>query len=231
MRARRGSASAAEMLLVATLFVVVLAGAARLAGGQARLAALQQDRLRFEEAVRTTRMVLDTELRYAAPGDATAFPADSVRIRAFRGGGRVCAVGDDLVRVAYAGVRAPDPARDSVLLLAPDSSYVRGVASVRPAAGCGDGVDVTLTEPAGPDAGYALFFETGAYSLSDGAFRYRRGEGGRQPLTEAVLADIALDTMNRGLAIRVSPGPDSLRRMSARPRGFGIRILNPRVEP
>ena len=32
------------------------------------------------------------------------------------------------------------------------------------------------------------FFETGSYHLGDDALRYRRGSGGRQPLTEPVLA-------------------------------------------
>jgi hypothetical protein len=41
-----------------------------------------------------------------------------------------------------------------------------------------------------------MLFEAGSYHLSEGALRYRRGRGGRQPLTEEVLAGARLiDTL------------------------------------
>ena len=95
--------------------------------------------------------------------------------------------------VSYVGDRAPDPAKDSVLLLAADGGRaVRAlVGTAAPSRPC------AMLEPAGSaawrlDASAPLgtvaaqLFERGSYHLSGSALRYRRGAGGRQPLTPEV---------------------------------------------
>lgn len=231
MTHRAGAVSVGELLLVAWLFALVMAGAARFAASQNQLAALQRDRLRLEEAVRTVSVVLGAELRHLTPDDVAATSTDSIRIRAFRGGGPVCFASGDQVHVGYRGIRQPDPARDSVLLLGPDSATVHGLRSAGPAPGCTDGIDAQLESPPPAGAGYALFFETGAYSVTDGALRYRRGQGGRQPLTESVLRDMTVHGSAEGFVVRFAPDADSLVRLRPVPRWLGIATLNSRSAP
>lgn len=226
MRCRPGAVSLAELLLVAWLFALVLAGVARYAAGQGRLAAYQQDRLRLEEAVRTTAVVLGAELRFLAPGDMAAAGPDSLRIRAFRGGGRVCQARDGRLLVSFAGLRAPDPARDSVLVLARGAATAHRLDAVRSAAGCEAGLELDLGPPDPVGGAYVLVFETGGYYLNDGAFRYRRGAGGRQPLTEAVFRDAAFERAADGAVLRLAPDPDSLPRLPTAARSVRVWSLN-----
>lgn len=187
-RDRRGYtlAEAMSALVVAGLLTLglaaVLAVVARAATRHAQVAIAA-------ETERTAPAILGTELRSLTAADAT-FDGDSVRLRAFRGGGVVCArVGAEVV-VAYKGVRAPEPEKDSVLLLWPDAESAHRVAAVRGGAcGTADAVRLALSgldeDSARPIVG--LVFETGAYSLAASAFRYRRGAAGRQPLTDETL--------------------------------------------
>jgi hypothetical protein len=224
--ARPGAASVAELVLAAWLFALVLAGIARFATDQNRLASLQRDRTRFEEAVRTASIVLGAELRFLAPGDVTAVAADSIRLRAFRGGGRLCHAEDESIWIVYRGVRRPDPAKDSVLLAGSGEPQVLGVVSSHDASACGGSMRVVLAESPAPEVAYALLFETGTYALTDGAVRYRRGEGGRQPLTEPLLEVMAFESGPAGLRIRLGGHPDSLSRLTPRMRAFGVGTLN-----
>ncbi len=114
-------------------------------------------------------------------------------LRAFRGTGLVCGAlsGSDSVIVSFNGYRRPDPSKDSVLLLYPDGP--RQVIGLRdwaqaPGASCRGRAlrsPVVLRLAAAAPAGsvVARVFERGAYSFSGRALRYRRGTGGRQPLT------------------------------------------------
>ena len=187
----RPGATLAELVMVTWLFALVLLGLARFAGAQGRLAAAVSDRVRLEELVRTTRLVLDRELRYLAAADVHALGPDSLRFRAVRGTGAVCHRGARHLVVRYRGVRWPDPAKDSVLLVTEGGRSGAGyaVTSVSSSAVCPGGLRLDLDRDLdpGPAGGVALVFESGAYHLSAGALRYRLGRGGRQPLTEAVL--------------------------------------------
>jgi hypothetical protein len=231
MTHRAGAVSVAELLLVAWLFALVMAGVARFAASQNQLAALQRDRLRLEEAVRTVSVVLGTELRHLTRDDVAAAASDSIRTRAFRGGGPLCAASGEQVLVSYSGVRQPDPARDSVLLLGPDTATVHGLRSATRSSSCTAGIDIQLDLPPPAGSGYALFFETGAYSVTDGALRYRRGLGGRQPLTESVLRDMMLDGSPAGFVLRLAPDTDSLVRLRPEPRWLRLAALNGRAAP
>ncbi len=166
-------------------------------GTLARQRTVQADLARRAEtlaALRIGRHVLGAEIR---SGDGTeVIGVDSIALRAFRGIGVVCALTDDpgdlIVRVR--GIRAPDPTKDSVVVVGTDG--VGGVFVLEsrgapsrpcPSAG-GDAVEqwrLSGDAPAAPLI--ARFFERGSYHLSGAALRYRRGAAGRQPLTPEVL--------------------------------------------
>jgi hypothetical protein len=227
---RSGAASVAELVLIAWLFGLVMAGVAGFATHQGRLAALQRDRVRLEEAVRTGAVILGTELRHLTAGDMLA-GEDSARIRAFRGAGPVCTVDGPAIYLHYRGVRGPDPEKDSVLLV--DAAGERAVSLVAAAhsSACGGSLRVVLGEAPAQVPALALVFETGAYWLSGGAIRYRRGQGGRQPLTEALLGDMAFEPGPGGLRVRLGPDPDSLRHLPSGSTFVPAGSMNAQVLP
>jgi type II secretory pathway component PulJ len=148
-------------------------------------------------ALRMGRHVLRTELRDGMFGRDWAASSDSLSLRAFRGVGRVCAVDSIQPRlvVAYRGLRAPDPSKDSILVVTS-----RGQVGVRALIGRSNapapcaGMEAmpaevwTLDRLVEGDVVAARFFERGSYYLTSSALRYRRGASGRQPLTPEVLS-------------------------------------------
>lgn len=228
----RAGSTLPELILVAWLFAVVLMGLARFASAQGRLAALDYDRVRAADAGRTAYLILGGELRYTAAPDRVA-GRDSVRIRAVRGAGALCGWDGAEVRIRYRGLRAPDPDKDSVLLIT--SSDTRGsvhaVTASAPDPACGSGVRLKLEPPAAASAGLALLFEPGSYHLSGGALRYRRGRGGRQPLTEVLLRDGWFETGLGTLEAWMVPEQDSLPRLGSATIHASIRLLNPADRP
>jgi prepilin-type N-terminal cleavage/methylation domain-containing protein len=149
-------------------------------------------------AMRATRSVLRNEVVMGAPGvDWTSHAPDSLRVRAFRGLAFVCGVGPDTsLVVRRRSPRRPDPAKDSLLVLDASGTWsVRDLAGVTSSA-CPDPPGSAFTpgavterwrmdEPA-EDAVLVRLFERGSYHLASRALRYRRGGGGRQPLTAEV---------------------------------------------
>lgn len=175
--------------LLTLLLAVILSVVGRMAVTHARVSG-QAD------SERAVAAILGGELRALTASDAT-FHADSVRLRAFRGTGIVCGAGEDVLTVEYRGVRLPEPHKDSVLLIWAGAERAFPLEAASGAAGCAsaDGAgSLELTTPWRAPASIgapalALVFETGAYSLAGSAFRYRRGAGGRQPITEENLSD------------------------------------------
>jgi len=163
----------------------------RLEAGRNRIAA-RTDAL---VALRVTRHVLRREVRHGVAGNDWALGDDSLSLRAFRGVGLVC-VSDSArasVIVSYAGDRAPDPDKDSVLLLGPlgDAevaalSAAAPTTTVCPGPGSAGAAEWLLDRPAPTGTVAAKLFERGSYHLVDAALRYRRGGSGRQPLTPEV---------------------------------------------
>ena len=142
-------------------------------------------------ARRLAAIVLGKELRAGVRGRDWIDPApDSLSLRAFRGWGLVCRSGNepgDIV-VAYRGERAANPAKDSVLVFTAEGWWpanLTGRASGSRACtmNLGGESEVWTVDPPVADALVARIFERGSYHLSGGALRYRRGFGGRQPLT------------------------------------------------
>lgn len=178
------------------------------------------------EAGAVTHGLLRRELRAGLAGTDWSSPgSDSIPLRAFRGVGVPCPVPrgrGDAVTVSYRGVRAPNPEKDSLLVLGRDGRWrPAALGARRSAAGACVGVPDGAVEiwgvVGGPDDPVALrVFERGSYHLGNGAFRYRRGRGGRQPLTEGVL-DPGLSRLEGGPpeGIRVRLG---FRAPAGRPR-------------
>jgi hypothetical protein len=117
---------------------------------------------------------------------------DSLLLRAYRGHALLHSVAPEhgTVLACYRGSRSASPEKDSVLLLGLDGQWRAGdLLSRTPASSsCEDLVEGGRSErwtlaPMPVGVVLARVFETGSYHLVDGALRYRRGEGGRQPLT------------------------------------------------
>lgn len=160
------------------------------------------------EVERLTPWVLERELAGARPLVDWADDPDGLSLRVFRGAGVRCgpAAGADPeaeVVVGYRGLRQPEPDKDSLELTHADGrrSVVRLASVTTLDAGEDDGACAPGTRPlrlrwledeaasgARPGARVVLVrvYERGLYAVDD-AFRYRRGAGGRQPLTVPVL--------------------------------------------
>lgn len=193
-----------------SLFTFVLGGLARFVAAQGRMVRAESEGVRFSEAVRASRLILGSELRTLETHDVIAASPDSLRVRAFRGGGRICYADGAQIGVRYRGHRAPDPAKDSVVLATAVGEDYRAVVAVAGSTCDGDGLLLELDAAVTGRAGIALVFETGAYHLANGALRYRRGEGGRQPLTEAILRPAAFREASRRVEFHAAPGSNSL---------------------
>ncbi len=158
-------------------------------------------RLRSEmdllSARRLTAIVIGKELRAGERGrDWMVSAPDSLTLRAFRGWGPVCGFGTKpgSIVVAYHGERAVNPAKDSVLILTADGWRLadltgRSSTSRSCAMDLGGRSEVWIIDPPITGALVARIFERGSYHVSGGALRYRRGLGGRQPLTLDVFDD------------------------------------------
>lgn len=177
-----------------------------------RVLAVRGERL---AALRVARHVLGAEARAAAGDGAWRVGEDSMALRAFRGHALACrsSAGAEELYVAAAGTRAPDPAKDSVLLVLSDGAVVvRGLRERSPAAaacpGWGRSAERWLLDEAVPAPVVAArWFERGAYHLAAGALRYRRGLAGRQPLTPEVLGtpESAFHPRAAGVAVQLVP--------------------------
>lgn len=221
-----------ELILVAWLFLLVLLGLARFAGAQGRLSAMTHDRTRTSDVTRTVGLVLGGELRYSARPDYVP-GADSIRLRAVRGSGSLCGRDGAEIRVRYRGLRQPDPAKDSVLLVTSTDThgFAHGLAGAVSDPGCGQGYRLTLDPEPAVNTGWALIFESGSYHISGGALRYRRGGGGRQPVTEAILERGSFRTTSGGFEALLVLERDSTPRLPDRSRVIPIRVLNPEDAP
>jgi hypothetical protein len=185
----------AEALVALILSYLVIALALGTVARQREVVRLLGERADRLAAVRTARHVLGQEARAAAGCGAWAVGPDSLGLRAFRGHAVVCPVPSRAseLHVSAEGVRAPDPEKDSVLLLRASGGVValalleRAPTTAPCAATGGTAERWVLSGPVPGDVVAARWFERGAYYLTAGALRYRRGLAGRQPLTPEVL--------------------------------------------
>jgi hypothetical protein len=191
----RPGLSLAELVVALWLSALVTAIVVALLHTESRLAGHAADRADVLEATRTAAAVLSADLAGLEPiADLYQLAPESLSLRVFRGTGIVCGFAGSDALVRYRGLRQPEPLKDSVLVLTAspveraDSLYDAAPApGACPAAGSEEVYRIRLaTTPA--DRDLLAFFEPGSYHL-DGAFRYRRGAGGRQPVTADVFAD------------------------------------------
>jgi hypothetical protein len=165
-----------------------------------------------------TRTVITHEVRVLdTRRDGFSLGTDSAALRAFRGIAIVCAADSVSADVRYRGLRSPDITKDSLVVL-------EGAGAERALPLTGTGAATVCSPRPGesalalrPGAGLVsgdviLVFERGDYHLTGGSLRYRRGAGGRQPLTADVLFDDSTD-MNAIVAPTV-----------ALPETVGIRL-------
>lgn len=175
------------------------------------------------ETVRTLSWLLPQEFSGGRPGeDWWTEGGDSVRLRAFRGWGLVQTGRADppRVTVCFRGVRSPNPEKDSVLMMDREGSWrAYGLQGrVKKEEGCegwaGSWVEEWLLDAEAEGWMVGRIFERGSYHISDGALRYRRGNGGRQPMTPLrIESGVFLRGQGDGppLAweITLTPGPPS----------------------
>lgn len=166
-----------------------------------------------------TRHVLGGELR-ATVGNWTFPDARSVEVRGFRGTGVPCPGSGvtDVLDLAVRGDRSVDPVKDSAWVLQSEGQWV-GVAidgrsaTARdlciPALGPGWSQERWQLRAAVDRPVLVRFFEVGTYVLDGKALRYRRGAGGRQPLTPPTIDDDGSSwspgRTGSGLALRIAP--------------------------
>ncbi len=180
-----------EMIIALTLTLIILTGVGVILGRVEQTFRRQALRLEQIEVLRIARDRVSRSVHTGgARSDAPA--SDGLSLRAFRGSAAWC--GDGWVET---GVRAPDPARDSVWWISPFGEERVLALKDREAGGCagagyrwtgqtegasgdGDGADVSIAW------GVVRYFESGRLRVDD-AVRYGRLGLPAQPLTPAVL--------------------------------------------
>jgi len=192
----RAGTSMVELLVALLLLALVIQSAWALLARQRTVGARIGMRAEALETIRTLAWLLPEEadgIRPAADWDGVG--TDSLTLRAFRGVGLPLpydagvAPAEDQIRVCFRGIRSPNPDKDSILILGADGRWrIHGLRwRARREADCsglggGREEDWWLDPPPG-EAVLSRVFERGTYYLAGEALRYRRGDGGRQPLT------------------------------------------------
>ena len=197
---RRGGFALLEAIVAATLLLMVVQVSWWVTAVQGVVGARVVTGSRILGETRLIHHVIAAELEQGRGGTDWRLDAGELHLRAFRGTAYRChAQPAQGVAVAVSGYRWPDPAKDSVLVLRRDGSWTpaalvrrsrRGVPECQALGGFR--AEVWHLDPPGDGLLAATYYERGAYRFSDGAFRYRRGDGGWQPLTgEGIAVDSA----------------------------------------
>ncbi|NNM05832.1 MAG: hypothetical protein HKO65_12150 [Gemmatimonadetes bacterium] len=185
-----------EAIVTLLLLVLLVSTAWKTLAGHRQLVIDLAHRADGLETVRTLAWILGEEVSEGRPGsDWEVVETDSLSLRAFRGMGLIesgARVGRT-VTVCFRGFRSPAPEKDSLLMLGGDGRWTAVDLEHRTRIGsdCSGAAgwwrEEWTVSRASPDAVLARLFERGSYHLTDGALRYRRGLGGRQPLTAEVI--------------------------------------------
>ena len=198
MKRRPNGVTLVEVLISLLLGMAMVSMAWRLLAKQSTVAAKLVHRVEVLAARRMAAIVLGRELRAGVSGRDWAAPeGDSLAIRAFRGWAPICGEGpgSGMLIVSFRGGRAANPVKDSLLLLTAGGWRLANLVDRKPSTHpCGQddegGAELWMIEPPISGGLVARIFERGSYHVSGGALRYRRGLGGRQPLTAAVFDDV-----------------------------------------
>ncbi len=191
-----------ELLMVVFLAAVVVQGGWVAFGTFRKAARKAGEGAQGLETARTVGWILEEEFSGSVPlRDWWSEGRESVSLRAFRGLGFVeGSESTGEVRVCYRGVRSPNAEKDSVLLLGSNGRWtshaLEGRAKGEPGCGGSEGTwtEFWRIEPDWSGQVLARVFERGTYHFSAGALRYRRGWGGRQPLTPLRVASGKFDS-------------------------------------
>lgn len=193
---KHGGFALAEAVVAATLLLLVVQVSWWVTAVQSVIATRVVTGARILDETRLVHHVLTSEVGQGRSGIDWSIDGAELHLRAFRGTGFRCrSQPSDGLGVAVSGYRAPDPDKDSVLALSPDGTW-RSAALVqrtrRTTLDCqelaGFSTEVWALDPPQPNALAVTYYERGAYRFSDGAFRYRRGNSGWQPLTGTGIA-------------------------------------------
>jgi len=196
-REERRGVSVVEVLVSLLLGLAVVSLGWKGLAHQRTVASRLGSEMDLLSARRLAAVVIGKELRAGVRGrDWVVRAPDSLSLRAFRGWGPVCGQGAEArnIVVVYHGERVANPVKDSVLIMTADGWWpadLTGRASRVESCAMDPGADSELwtIDPPVPGALVARIFERGSYHVSGGALRYRRGMGGRQPLTLDVFDD------------------------------------------
>ncbi|MEX2282866.1 MAG: hypothetical protein WEE89_10335 [Gemmatimonadota bacterium] len=191
---RSGGYSLVELLTALTLAGLLGCAAAALLQAQAALSRSAAHQTEAADALRTSAHVLTMETRWSdGVKDVRASAPDSLALRAFRASAVILRIEPDgRLFTRLQALRAPDPTKDSVLVLMEfgreeTAQLTEATASHLP---CGQGACYLLriSQPVQPGS-VLLIFESGTYYLTTRALRYRLGAEGRQPITAELLDD------------------------------------------
>jgi prepilin-type N-terminal cleavage/methylation domain-containing protein len=224
-----------ELLVVLVLGGILLGSALSLLSTVASGVANGMERWDRLDATRTVWVTLERELRPGLEGRDWSVGADgALSLRAFRGFARICGPpsGPGRYPVAWRGERLPVPDRDSLLVLGRDggwrsaslAAWSEGGVGCAPTGGEREG---WMAWVGGGSESPVLvrLFERGSYSVHAGAFRYRRGASGRQPLTPEVFGDGSrIRRESEVVEADLVPRPPPGRRGGGRPPSTRIRI-------
>ncbi len=224
---RRGGFALTEAIVAATLLLMVVQVSWWVTAVQSVVGTRVVTGARILDETRLIHHIITAEVGQGRNGVDWVAANGELHLRAFRGTAYRCheqpAQG---LGVAVSGYRAPDPAKDSVLVLSRDGAWRTAALSRRSRRGrpdcqelAGFQTEVWHLDPPRPDMIVATYYERGAYRFSNGAFRYRRGNGGWQPLTgEGIVVDSAelVPAGSNGVSVQVtwqgaSPLPPSFR--------------------
>lgn len=192
----RGGWSLLEVVVSLALMALLAAAAAGAVEAHRRALSAAIQRGEEEESLRVVRGVLREELSVGRTPEDWVAGGDSIHLRAFRVWAVTCPPEEGATewRVASGGIRRLDPSKDSLAVLGVDGRWRATLPTwvVGSRSGCGDPDAGEWWRGEAPHRAYPVFvraYERGTYHLVDGALRYRRGRGGRQPLTPPFLAD------------------------------------------
>ncbi len=219
-RRREGGFVLLQTLVATGLLLIVLTSAWAALGVVAGASEKVTSGVATLDESRLIRHLLRSEVGYAGPDRSYG---DELDLRAFRGIAVRCAAGLAVWPVHVAGVRLPNPEKDSVLVLSDNGrwsvhSFVRRATS---SSACprqpGFRVEEWHLAPFPTAAVLARYFERASYELSGDAVRIRTGGGSAQPLTTPHLAEGESGAVGGADKVRVSlrwarPGVDTVTR-------------------
>jgi len=204
-----------EAVIAGTLMLLLVQVAWWVAAVHGRVANRVMGEAAVLDGTRLVHHVLATEVAGGLESIDWDLSGDELELRALRGVAVGCISQEGAGwRVAVSGYRMPDPAKDSVLTFSEArgwqvSDLIRRTRAASPA--CheipGFSTEVWTLDPPISAAVVGVYFERGAYRFSAGAFRYRTGRGGWQPLTAT-----GIDTDST----RLTPNADG---------GLGARVV------